>query len=145
MSKLAKWVCLINSLLTGHQSFFFFRLCCIYHKVNFPDLILSQGWDCCMLNSTIILGTRDLALSHLERAGHRLLEWPTVRILPCYLQYKLKDYGVPRKIKDKQETEKWKYNWKQKYYKYEKRSCCREKMKELERQPDRIIYFLKNT
>lgn len=37
MSKFAKCVCLINSLLCGHQSYLLSAVCCIFHEVNFSD------------------------------------------------------------------------------------------------------------
>lgn len=51
MSKFAKCVCLINSLLKGNQSYFLHRVYCIFHEVNFSNFALSCVCYCSILRS----------------------------------------------------------------------------------------------
>lgn len=45
MSKFAKCVCLINSLLCQHQSHLLSVVCCIFHEVNFSDFAHPQVFE----------------------------------------------------------------------------------------------------
>lgn len=55
MSKFAKCVCLINSLLRRHQSYLLSVLCCIFHEVNFSDFAHLQVFEIVACNGELLI------------------------------------------------------------------------------------------
>lgn len=122
MSKFAKCVCLINSLLKGNQSYFLPRVCCIFHEVNFSNSAHSCVWycrilrrifSCCSAHSAVFgLGPRVVTGSNNQKPlfcrriiCSSLARWEPQRVF------------LPSKERCFCETKIWCWRWSERSYK----------------------------